>query len=122
MTALHHSQRPLRTGTSAQAMRTGRGILETAALVAVMLPATGCSTACPAIGYVSTLEVIVEGETDQVDEVQLCADEGCSAPEPTVAPAPAPSLAVTDHWVPLPGGGFSPAPGPSIPPPSYPDT
>jgi hypothetical protein len=103
-------------------MRTGWGILGIAALVAVMFPAAGCSTACPAIGYVSGLEVIVEGNVAAVDEVQLCTDEGCSAPGPTVAPTPAPSVAVTDQWVQLPGGGFSPAPGPSTTPPTYPDT
>jgi hypothetical protein len=103
-------------------MKTGWGILAATALITVTLSAAGCSAACPAIGYVSTLEVIVQGQTGLVDEVQLCTDEGCSAPEPTAAPAPAPSVAVNDHWVPLPGGGFSPAPGPSIPPPSYPDT
>ena len=101
-------------------MKTGWGILGITALVAVMLPAAGCSTACPAIGYDSGLEVIVEGDTTAIVEVQLCTDEGCSAPAPTAAPAP--SLAVTDHWIPLPNGGFSPAPGPSIPPPTYPDT
>lgn len=103
-------------------MKTGWGILGIAALVAVILPAAGCSTACPAIGYVSGLEVIVEGDMAEVAEVQLCTDEGCSAPAPTAAPTPAPSVAVTDEWVQLPGGGFSPAPGPSVPPPSYPDT
>ncbi|MCQ6272837.1 hypothetical protein M8J71_20475 [Pseudarthrobacter sp. R1] len=101
-------------------MKTGRGILGIAALIAATLPAAGCSTACPAIGYVSGLEVIVEGDVAAVDEVQLCTDEGCSAPGPTAAPAP--SVAVTDHWVQLPNGGFSPAPGPSVPPPTYPDT
>jgi hypothetical protein len=101
-------------------MKTGWGILGVAALVAVTLPAAGCSTACPAIGYVSTLEVTVQGGAEAVHDVQLCTDEGCSAPEPTAAPAP--SIAVTDHWIQLPGGGFSPAPGPSVPPPAYPDT
>lgn len=103
-------------------MKTGWGILGIAALVAVMLPATGCSTACPAIGYVSGLEVIVEGDTTAIDEVQMCTDEGCSTPEPTAAPVPERSVTVTDDWVQLPNGGFSPAPGPSIPPPTYPDT
>lgn len=103
-------------------MKTGWGILGIAVLLAATQSATGCSTACPAIGYVSGLEVVVEGDVTAVDEVQLCTDEGCSAPEPTSAPAPAPSADVTDHWVPLPGGGFSPAPGPIISPPSYPDT
>lgn len=100
-------------------MKTGWGILGIATLVAATLPAAGCSTACPAIGYVSGLEVIVEGDVAAVDEVELCTNEGCSAPEPTAAPAP--SLAVTDDWVQLPNGGFSPAPGPSVPPPTSPD-
>jgi hypothetical protein len=103
-------------------MRTGWGILGVAVMVAVMLPTAGCSAACPAIGYVSGLEVIVEGDTAAIDEVQLCTDEGCSAPAPTAAPVPAPSVAVTDDWVQLPGGGFSPAPGPRVRPPTYPDT
>lgn len=100
-------------------MKTGWGILRIAALVVATLPAAGCNTACPAIGYVSGLEVIVEGDVAAVDEVELCTDEGCSAPEPIAAPAP--SLAVTDDWVQLPNGGFSPAPRPSVPPPTYPD-
>jgi hypothetical protein len=100
-------------------MKTGWGILGVAALVAATLPAAGCSTACPAIGYVSTIEVRVEGNTAAVHEVQLCTDEGCSAPEPT--PAPAPTVAIAEGWVPLPNGGFSPAPGPGIPPPTYPE-
>ena len=100
-------------------MKQGWGILGIATLVAVTLPAGGCSTACPAIGYVSTIEVRVEGDTKAVHEVQLCTDVGCSEPEPTAAPAP--SVIVSEHWIPLPGGGFSPAPGPSIPPPTYPD-
>ena len=100
-------------------MKTGWGILGIAVLLAAMLPASVCSTACPAIGYVSTIEVIVEGDTTAVHEVQMCTDEGCSAPEPTAEPAP--SVIVSDQWVPLPNGGFSPAPGPSIPPPTYPD-
>jgi hypothetical protein len=102
-------------------MRTGWGILGVAALAAVMLPAAGCSTACPAIGYVSSLEVRLEGDTSAIDEVRLCTDDGCSAPEPTAAPVPAPSMAVSDDWVQLPNGGFSPAPGPRVPPPTYPD-
>lgn len=101
-------------------MKTGWGILGTAVLLAATLPAVGCSTACPAVGYASGLEVIVEGDVTAVREVQLCTDEGCSAPEPSAAPAP--SLAVTDDWVQLPNRGFSPAPRPSVPPPSYPDT
>lgn len=101
-------------------MKTGRGILGIAALVAATLPSAGCSTACPAIGYVSGLEVMVEGDTAAVEEVQLCTDEGCSAPAPTAAPAP--SVSVTDHGVQLPNGGFSPAPGPSVPAPTYPNT
>jgi hypothetical protein len=115
-------------------MKTGWGILRITALVAVMLPAAGCSeqwepldrgpdrppagTVCPAIGYVSTISVHVKGDTEAVNEVQLCTDEGCSAPGPTAAPAP--SVAVSDHYVPLPDGGFSPVPEPSIPPPTYP--
>ena len=115
-------------------MKTGWGILRITALAAVMLPAAGCSepweplgpeadrptagTICPAIGYVSIITVNVKGDTEAVNEVQLCTDEGCSAPGPTAAPAP--SVAVSDHYVPLPNGGFSPAPGPSIPPPTYP--
>lgn len=57
-------------------MKSGRGILGIAALVAATLPAVGCSTACPAIGYVSRLEVTVEGDTAAVEKVQLCTNEG----------------------------------------------
>ena len=88
-------------------MKTGWGILGIAALVAATLPTGGCNTACPAIGCITTIEVIDEGDTTAVDEVQLCTDEGCSEPEPATVPAP--SIVASEVWVPLPDGGFSPA-------------
>lgn len=95
------------------------------AVCTITLAAGGCSTACPAIGYVSSLEVAVVGGTDRVSDVRLCTDQGCSAAWPTPAPTPAPSIAVPDQWVPLPNGGFSPAPepnaGPDSTPPAYPE-
>lgn len=100
-------------------MNTGWGILGMAALAAVTLSAAGCSTACPAIGYVSTIQVAVEGETEAVHEVKLCTDGGCSEPEPPAVPAR--PIASAGGWVALPGGGFSPEPGPDIPAPTYPD-
>lgn len=43
----------------------------------------GCSlsTACPAIGWVNSLTVTLEGDVEGVDAVELCADELCSRPE-----------------------------------------
>lgn len=115
-------------------MKSAWGILKVTALVAVLLPTAGCfeqleqsepdaggssaGIACPAIGYVSTISVNVEGDVKAVNEVQLCTEEGCSAPGPTASPAP--SVAVSAPYIPLPNGGFSPAPGPTVVPPTYP--
>jgi hypothetical protein len=49
----------------------------------------GCSTACPAIGWVNSITVELAGDPSGVDTVQLCADGACSElrPEPgTAAP------------------------------------
>jgi hypothetical protein len=68
-------------------MKWGWGILGAAALVAVILPSTGCSVVCPASGYASIITVTVEGNATAVDEVQLCSDQGCSQRLPDYGPA-----------------------------------
>jgi len=52
---------------------------------------SGCSfetfTACPAVGYGSTLHVHVAGDGTDIGEVRVCDPEGaCSAPSPRIRP------------------------------------
>jgi hypothetical protein len=56
-------------------------------LLAVCAPVAGCSTACPAIGWVNSVTVELTGDVSQVATVQLCADGACSElrPEPRTA-------------------------------------
>lgn len=86
-------------------MKTGRGIL--GILLFVTTGVTGCGVACPAVGYITTITVTVEGDATAVDEVQLCSDQGCSqrlpAEEPAVpiqTVAPEPSATVSPPRVP----------------------
>jgi hypothetical protein len=58
-------------------------------MLTVCIPVAGCSTACPAIGWVNSVTVELAGDVSRVDIVQLCADGACSElrPEPgTAAP------------------------------------
>lgn len=74
-----------------------------------VVPATGCSgVACPAIGYVSTLTVNIEGNAAAVSEVSVCDKTGCSEPEPTAA-TPAPQKTVVTEISP-----GSPEPQPTV--------
>jgi len=58
----------------------------------------GCSfpTVCPAIGWINTVTVTLEGQTQDVAGVELCADNACSVPrqnQPTSdEPAPVETL------------------------------
>jgi hypothetical protein len=63
-------------------------------MLAVCIPVAGCSTACPAIGWVNSITVELAGDVARVDTVQLCADGACSElrPEPVTA---APRIVVT---------------------------
>ncbi|QHK21593.1 hypothetical protein GU243_19960 [Pseudarthrobacter psychrotolerans] len=63
-------------------------------MLAVCIPVAGCSTACPAIGWVNSVTVELAGDLSRVDSVQLCADGACSElrPEPGTA---APRIVVT---------------------------
>ncbi|WP_457966152.1 hypothetical protein M1E17_06120 [Arthrobacter sp. D1-29] len=87
-------------------MKSGWGILGVLAAAAIgVVPATGCTPlACPAIGYVSSVTVNIEGNVAAVDQVSLCDKTGCSQPEPTAGPAPSKTV-VTE---------FSPAPQPTV--------
>ena len=87
-------------------------VLAGAAVLAVAL--SGCTPfgiACPAIGYVSTVEVVLVGDIVRADTVRFCDDEDrCSSelpPDsapPTATPDPAEQLAYTaarvdtGHW------------------------
>jgi len=66
-------------------MKTGWGILGTLAVAMTgVVPLSGCVTdACPAIGYVSTLTVNVDGNAAAVRELKPCDEHRCSVPEPT---------------------------------------
>ncbi|MET3934927.1 hypothetical protein [Arthrobacter sp. OAP107] len=67
-------------------MKTGWGILRVTVLLASLLPTTGCTAVCPAIGYANIITVNVEGNTAAMDEVQLCSDHGCSRRLPDYGP------------------------------------
>ncbi|MBT2512862.1 hypothetical protein [Arthrobacter sp. ISL-30] len=92
-------------------MKTGWGTVGVAALVASCLQITACDipVACPAIGYVSTITVNLEGDIAGVDEVKVCTAEGCSEPEPMPAP-PGPKKTIVPAPVPEP----EPEPEPSL--------
>lgn len=94
-------------------MKPGWGILNMAVLLVAAVPAAGCSTVCPAVGYASIITVTVAGDNSAVDEVQLCSNLGCSerqadyglpVPIKTVAPdTPTPTETA-------PGSTHTPAP------------
>lgn len=69
-------------------------VLQAVLMLAVCIPVAGCSTACPAIGWVNSITVELAGDVSRVDAVQLCADGACSEvrPEPGTA---APRIVVT---------------------------
>jgi hypothetical protein len=88
-------------------MKSGWGIPGLLAAVTVgVVPTTGCSiNACPAIGYVRTLTVNIEGNLAAVSDVSVCNESGCSQPEPT-AGTPLPMKTVVTE--------FSPEPQPTV--------
>lgn len=61
-------------------------------------------TACPAIGYSSTLKVVLTGTPpSDIAHVEVCAEDGCDADAMTRSPSPtAPIYTVTEvdseHW------------------------
>jgi len=94
-------------------MKRGWGILNIAVLLVAAVPAAGCSTVCPAVGYASIITVTLAGENSAVDEVQLCSDLGCSERQPDYGP-PAPIKTVVPGAATpaetLPGSAHTPAP------------
>ena len=88
-------------------MKSGWGILGLLVAVTVgVVPTTGCSiNACPAIGYISTLTVNIEGNIAAVSDVKVCDGTRCSEPEPT-AGTPVPKKTVVTE--------FSPEPQPTV--------
>ncbi|PNI09399.1 hypothetical protein CXX84_03790 [Arthrobacter sp. AFG7.2] len=85
-----------------------------AAFTVGVVPVPGCVTdACPAVGYVSTLTVHLEGNVAAVSEVRLCDDTGCSQPAP-VPGTPVPKRTILPTF--SPDIQPSPAPPASFPP------
>jgi len=84
-------------------MKSGWGILGLLTVLTVGLaPATGCTVgACPAIGYVRTLTVNVEGNIAAVSDVKVCNETQCSEPEPSAA-SPGPLKTVVTELSPEP--------------------
>ncbi|BDZ54236.1 hypothetical protein [Agromyces marinus] len=61
----------------------GLGIALTTGCVGVNL------TACPAIGYLQSLEIVLAGPgADEVERLVLCGDRGCSVPGVDATPVP----------------------------------
>ncbi|TAJ46608.1 MAG: hypothetical protein EPO52_13670 [Herbiconiux sp.] len=79
---------------SARAWLVGSGVLALGGLA-------GCVgqplAACPAVGYVSTLSVQLQGDASAIEEVRVCDLQGlCSVPEASLVPAAtSPSTAVS---------------------------
>jgi len=73
-------------------MRSNWGVFRSAVVLMVAgLQLTACGgtdVVCPAVGWVSTITVRLEGDLTAVDDVQLCTPEGCSVPD-VAAPQPA---------------------------------
>lgn len=99
-------------------MQSGWGILGLLTALSVgTVPVAGCTiNACPAIGYISSVTVNLEGNTAAVNDVTLCDATGCSQPAPTPG-TPGPSKSVVP-WnspeAPAPAISPSPAPSPSV--------
>jgi len=59
---------------------------------------TGCVPfACPAIGWINTLTVELNGDTDTVAQVQLCTDAGCAPADDVDMTGPLGLISVADH-------------------------
>ena len=73
-------------------MRSNWGIFRSVAVLTVaglQLSACGANdVVCPAVGWISTISVRLEGDLTAVDDVELCTPEGCSVPD-VAAPQPA---------------------------------
>lgn len=54
-------------------------------ILAVSVPAAGCSNACTAIGWVNAVTVELDGDLSQVSTVQLCDGAECSELSPGAA-------------------------------------
>lgn len=80
-------------------MRRIVGVVASAVLIALIaVGGSGCS-ACTLIGYISRVDVILEGPAaDEVEHLELCTERGCSAlaNEATPAPTSGPLYFATD--------------------------
>lgn len=78
-------------------MRSNWGIFRSAVVLLLAgLQLTGCGmtdVVCPAVGWVSTITVRLEGDITAVNDVQLCTPEGCSVHEAAPAQAASPKTA-----------------------------
>ncbi len=64
-------------------------------VLAVCVPVSSCSTACPAIGWVNSVTVELAGDVSSVDTVQLCDGDSCSQLAPQAAPSATRSISPT---------------------------
>lgn len=75
-------------------------IVTVAGLIAV-LGLSGCVSipfgACPAIGWLNTLTVALDGDTAAVDQVQLCTEAGCAPASDVDMTGPLGLITVADH-------------------------
>jgi hypothetical protein len=81
---LTHASRQVRSEESKEVKMAHRKVsIPTLTGVAILLSLTGCASAlpsaCPAIGWVNTLTVALEGETATVETVQLCTENECAS-------------------------------------------
>ncbi|GAA2143643.1 MULTISPECIES: hypothetical protein [Arthrobacter] len=94
-------------------MRSNWGIFRSAVVLMLAgLPLSACAmtdVVCPAVGWVSTITVRLEGDITAVNDVQLCTPEGCSVREAAPAQAASPKTAGPS----LPGDA-SPSPAPFV--------
>jgi hypothetical protein len=92
-------------------MRSKWGIFRSGVVFMVAgIQLTACGTAdvvCPAVGWVSTITVRLEGDVTAASEVELCTAEGCSVPDPASPQPASPKSAVPDS-----PGGPSPSTAP----------
>lgn len=73
-------------------MRSNWGIFRSAGLP--LAACGGTDVVCPAVGWISTITVRLEGDLTAVDDVEICTPEGCSVPDVTAVQTASPKSAV----------------------------
>ena len=67
-------------------------------VTALALSGCGPVVACPAIGYLATLTVRVEGDLGRIGEVRLCIEEACTpGADPSSLPVPLSTVSLQAH-------------------------